>query len=189
MSYLNPHTHKLDGQPTVVTICGSTRFRAEMTAANRDLTLAGCIVLAPGVFGHDGDEITEQQKVDLDRLHFQKIDMADAVFVVNPGGYIGESTRREIVYARRQGKRITALVALDDEADEPTSAARFGLIVDSDNGAHVRFRLFAAAGGEYLGGCGALVMGVDEFAAFRKLLEPMLANRPDQATGSTRGNR
>lgn len=119
MSYLNPHTHKLDGQPTVVTICGSTRFRAEMTAANRDLTLAGCIVLAPGVFGHDGDEMTEQQKVDLDRLHFQKIDMADAVFVVNPGGYIGESTRREIVYARRQGKRITALVALDDETHAP----------------------------------------------------------------------
>jgi dienelactone hydrolase len=98
-------------RPTIVTICGSTRFRAEMTVANRELTLAGHIVLAPGVFGHDGDEMTEQQKDDLDRLHLQKIDMADEVYVVNPGKYVGQSTRREIEYARRNGKRVTWLVA------------------------------------------------------------------------------
>ena len=55
--------------PTIVVICGSTRFRREITAANRGLTLAGHIVLAPGVFGHDGDEVTEQQKCQLDELH------------------------------------------------------------------------------------------------------------------------
>lgn len=116
MNYLNPHTHKLDNQPSVVTICGSTRFRTEMAAANRELTLAGHIILAPGVFAHDGDEITEDQKVALDALHFRKIDMADEVLVVNPGGYVGESTRREIAYAHRTGKPVRYLV-------EPASAS------------------------------------------------------------------
>lgn len=92
--------------PHVVCICGSTRFRQQMAEANRKQTLAGRIVLAPGVFGHDGDEMTEEQKVALDRLHFEKIDLADSVLVVNPGGYIGESTRREIDYAQRVGKPV-----------------------------------------------------------------------------------
>lgn len=111
VSYLNPHTHKLDNQPpAIATICGSTRFRAEMATANRELTLAGYIVLAPGVFGHDGDEMTEAQKVALDELHLRKIDLAEMVYVVNPGGYVGESTRREIAYAVHAGKRVLFLV-------------------------------------------------------------------------------
>lgn len=90
----------------IACICGSTRFRQEMALLNRELTLKGWIVVAPGVFAHDGDEITEKQKIDLDRLHFDKIDLASAVFVVNPGGYIGESTKREIEYAKKQRKSI-----------------------------------------------------------------------------------
>lgn len=92
--------------PKIVTICGSTRFRSEIAEANRLLTLAGYVVLAPGVFAHDGDEITEEQKQALDALHLRKIDLARWVYVVNPGGYIGESTRREIAYARRTGKGV-----------------------------------------------------------------------------------
>ena len=111
MSYLNPHTHDLDNQdPKIVTICGSTRFRTEIAEANRMLTLAGHMVLAPGVFAHDGDEITDEQKAALDKLHFMKIDLARWIYVVNPGGYIGESTRREIEYARATGKGVLALV-------------------------------------------------------------------------------
>ncbi|MET0415800.1 MAG: hypothetical protein ABW022_07245 [Actinoplanes sp.] len=110
MSYLNPHTHNRDShRPLVVTICGSTRFRQEMADANRRLTLAGHIVLAPGVFQHDGDEITEEQKAELDDLHFAKIRMSDGVYVCNVDGYIGASTRREIEYARQLGKLITHL--------------------------------------------------------------------------------
>jgi hypothetical protein len=90
----------------IVAICGSTRFRAEINEANRVMTLNGRIVLAPGVFAHDGDAITEEQKTALDRLHLQKIDLADEVLVVNPGGYIGDSTRREIEYAQRSGKPV-----------------------------------------------------------------------------------
>jgi len=96
--------------PKIVTICGSTKFRAEIAEANRMLTLAGYVVLAPGVFAHDGDEITDEQKIALDALHLRKIDLAMWVYVVNPGGYIGESTRKEIAYARKTRKGVLCLV-------------------------------------------------------------------------------
>lgn len=91
-------------RPEIVCICGSTRFVDEMRAVNRDLTFAGVIVVAPG----EADElITDKQKTALDALHLRKIDLADRVLVVNPGGYIGESTSREIDYAHTIGKPIT----------------------------------------------------------------------------------
>uniref|UniRef100_A0A6M3KXA9 DUF4406 domain-containing protein n=2 Tax=viral metagenome TaxID=1070528 RepID=A0A6M3KXA9_9ZZZZ len=92
--------------PIVVCLCGSTRFRDEFSEANRAATLAGKIVLAPGVFGHASDPLTDEDKTRLDELHFRKIDMSDEVQVVNPGGYIGDSTRREIEYATRTGKPV-----------------------------------------------------------------------------------
>src|SRR2546426_5576509 len=90
----------------VVTICGSTRFRADLARVNRELTLAGYIVLAPGVFVHDGDQVSDADKARLDRLHLAKIDLAAWVYVVNPGGYVGDSTRREIEYATATGKAV-----------------------------------------------------------------------------------
>lgn len=91
-------------RPEIVCICGSTRFVDEMRAANRDLTLAGVIVVAPGEV--DGP-ISGDQKSGLDALHLRKIDLADRVLVVNPGGYVGDSTRREIAYARTTGKPVS----------------------------------------------------------------------------------
>ncbi|SDJ81885.1 hypothetical protein SAMN05428985_101597 [Nocardioides sp. YR527] len=91
-------------RPEIVCICGSVRFADEMRAANRDLTLAGVIVVAPGEA--DG-LITEEQKTALGTLHLRKIDLADRVLVVNPGGYVGESTRREIAHARATGKPVS----------------------------------------------------------------------------------
>jgi dienelactone hydrolase len=111
MGYPDFRTH---GLPHIICICGSTRFRTEIATANRELTLAGYIVLAPGVFAHDGDTITDTQKADLDRLHFQKIDMAGSVYIVNPGGYVGESTAREIAYARSQDKPVRFLEAVGE---------------------------------------------------------------------------
>jgi hypothetical protein len=91
-------------RPEIVCICGSIRFADEMRAANRELTFAGVIVVAPG----EADEvITAEQKRTLDALHLRKIDLADRVLIVNPGGYIGESTRREIAYAHATGKPIS----------------------------------------------------------------------------------
>lgn len=117
MGYLNPHTHQLDTvPPRIICICGSTRFRTEIAEANQKLTLAGYIVLAPGVFAHDGDAITDEQKADLDDLHFAKIRLAGSIYVVNPGGYVGESTAREIAYARALDKPVLSLVELAEVA-------------------------------------------------------------------------
>jgi hypothetical protein len=91
-------------RPEIVCICGSARFLNEMRAANRQLTFAGVIVVAPGEA--DG-AVTDEQKTVLDALHLRKIDLADRVLVVNPGGYIGESTHREIAYARDAGKPVS----------------------------------------------------------------------------------
>lgn len=90
-------------RPDIVCICGSTRFVDEMRAANRDLTFAGVIVLAPAEA--DGP-VTDEQKTALDALHLRKIDLADRVLVVNPGGYVGESTSREIAHAHATGKPV-----------------------------------------------------------------------------------
>ena len=99
-------------RPEIVCICGSTRFMVEMLAANRDLTFAGAIVVAPGVVGRPEDcqadeKITDEQKTALAALHLRKIDLADRVLVVNPGGYIGDSTSREIAYAHATGKPVS----------------------------------------------------------------------------------
>lgn len=84
-------------RPEIVCICGSMRFADDLRRAHRDLTLSGLIALMPGEI--DG-EVTSDQKAMLDALHLRNIDLADRVLVVNPGGYIGESTRSEIAYAR-----------------------------------------------------------------------------------------
>ncbi|MBP5799406.1 MAG: hypothetical protein J6W43_05810 [Prevotella sp.] len=92
----------------VITLCGSTRFKDEFLEAQKRLTLEGNVVISVGLFGHSGDDEvwTEGVKDMLDRQHLAKIDLADEIFVVNVGGYIGESTRREIAYAEFKGKTI-----------------------------------------------------------------------------------
>ena len=95
----------------VITLCGSTRFKDEFLEAQKRLTLEGNIVISVGLFGHSGDDEvwTEGVKDMLDRQHLAKIDLADEIFVINVGGYIGESTRREIAYAEFKGKSISYL--------------------------------------------------------------------------------
>lgn len=90
----------------VITLCGSTKFKEEFERANRELTLAGNIVISVGCFGHSGDVFTEEQKVMLDELHRRKIDMSDAIYVINKDNYIGSSTKAEIEYAKSHGKEI-----------------------------------------------------------------------------------
>ena len=70
------------------------------------LTLEGYIVISVGLFGHSGDEEVWKPgtKEMLDDMHLRKIDMADEIFVINVGGYIGESTKREIARTIRNEK-------------------------------------------------------------------------------------
>ncbi len=95
----------------VITLCGSTRFKDEFLEAQKRLTLEGNVVITVGLFGHSGDDVvwTEGVKDMLDRQHLAKIDLADEIFVINVGGYIGDSTRREIAYAEYKGKTISYL--------------------------------------------------------------------------------
>ena len=103
------------GKFKVITLCGSTKFKDEYMKAQKDLTLKGNIVISVGLFGHSGDDEvwTEGTKEMLDNMHKRKIDMADEIFVINVGGYIGESTRSEIEYAIRNGKKVNYLEPIE----------------------------------------------------------------------------
>lgn len=103
-------------RPTIVCLCGSTRFYAAYQEANFRETMAGKIVLSVGFFPHavremhgEGVGITPEQKEALDTLHMRKIDLADEILVINVGGYTGDSTKREIAYAESLGKRVRYL--------------------------------------------------------------------------------
>lgn len=103
------HSVKHPGSaPTVVVICGSTRFHREMHRVTLWETLQGRIVLVVGTDDKSDDElgITPEQKECLEALHRHKIDMAAEVLIVNPGGYIGESTAKEIDYATSHHKVV-----------------------------------------------------------------------------------
>ena len=96
----------------VITLCGSTKFKDEFLKVQKELTLAGNIVISVGLFGHSGDtEVwTECTKEMLDDMHKKRIDMADEIFVINVGGYIGNSTKSEIEYAEAHNKKVNYLV-------------------------------------------------------------------------------
>ncbi len=96
------------GKYKIVTLCGSTKFRDEFLAVQKRLTLEGNIVISVGLFGHSGDEEvwSETTKEMLDDMHLRKIDLADEIFIINKEGYIGNSTRKEIEYANKNGKGI-----------------------------------------------------------------------------------
>ncbi len=102
------------GKYPVITLCGSTRFKEQFLEAQKRLTLEGNIVISVGLFGHSGDDEvwTDGTKQMLDDMHKRKIDIADSIFVINVGGYIGDSTRSEIDYAKKHGKQILYLEAL-----------------------------------------------------------------------------
>ena len=104
------------GPYKVITLCGSTRFKDQFFEAQKRLTLEGNIVISVGLFGHSGDDEiwTEGTKEMLDDMHKRKIDMADEIFVINVGGYIGSSTRSEIEYAKAHGKAVKYLESVCD---------------------------------------------------------------------------
>lgn len=108
----------MQGQYKVITLCGSTRFKDEFLEVQKRLPLEGNIVISVGLFGHSGDSevwgnmdegTLTKTKAMLDDMHKRKIDMADEIYVINVRGYIGESTRSEIDYAIRHGKKVRYL--------------------------------------------------------------------------------
>jgi len=110
------------GNYKIVTLCGSTKFKKEFLEVQKKLTLLGYIVISVGLFGHSGDsEVWENMdegtltktKSMLDDMHKRKIDLSDMIYVINVGGYIGESTRSEIEYAICTGKEVRYLESVN----------------------------------------------------------------------------
>lgn len=115
-------------RPRIVCLCGSTRFWDAFQKANYNETMDGRIVLTVGHYPHNlrapsqgghGETVgcTHDQKIALDILHKQKIDIADEILVLNVDGYVGESTRSEIDHAIATGKPVRWLEALSEHSD------------------------------------------------------------------------
>ena len=93
-----------------ITLCGSIKFKDEFIKVQEELTLKGNIVLTPNFFNSlKKEDIDKKTKEMLDEMHKQKIDMSDAILVINTNGYIGDSTKSEIDYAKAQNKEILYL--------------------------------------------------------------------------------
>lgn len=101
----------------VVTLCGSTKFKDDFMKMSKILTLQGYICILPGVFGHSGDNeaMNSDTKKMLDDMHKRKIDMSNGICVINKNGYIGDSTKSEIEYAKSMEKWITYMETPKDE--------------------------------------------------------------------------
>ena len=104
-----------EGEAKVITLCGSTKFEAEFAEVNQRLTMEGCVVISLGMFSlpdlpdYDWTADSSDLRGRLGGVHFQKIRMADEVYIVDPGGYVGESTRREFAYAESLGTPVRYL--------------------------------------------------------------------------------
>lgn len=88
------------------TICGSMRYEKEMQEIAYYLETQKGYNILQCVYVVDGIEPTPEDLKALERAHYQKINISDGIYVLNIGGYIGESVRKEIAYAQQHGKEI-----------------------------------------------------------------------------------
>ncbi len=89
----------------VITICGSLKFKDQMLQISEQLTLEGACVLTP-VFNIAKSPLTGEELKNLKEAHFKRIELSDAIYVVNVDNYIGTSTANEIEHAKKLGKEI-----------------------------------------------------------------------------------
>lgn len=103
----------------IITVCGSSRFKKEILEVARNLSLQGNTVLVPTVFHHmEEEELPLEVLIQLDNSHKEKIELSDAIFVVNVNKYIGESTFGEIDWAQRKKKQVYFLEPMEEEKKE-----------------------------------------------------------------------
>ncbi len=93
----------------IVTLCGSMKFQKQMESIAESLELTEKYIVIQCIYPSDDRPLTDEEISTLGELHYRKIEISDAIYVVNVGGYIGESTQREIEYARSLGKEIMFL--------------------------------------------------------------------------------
>ena len=90
----------------IVTLCGSLKFQKEMMTVAEKMALDGYCILTPVYPVSENMEKTKEQLIKLKEAHFKRIELSDAILVVNINNYIGESTKLEIDYAKKLGKEI-----------------------------------------------------------------------------------
>lgn len=91
----------------VITLCGSARFKDEFTKQEQILSLKGYIVLSPIFFDKEIQTKLERSKLEMLKLmHYKRIELADEILVINKYGYIGDSTKKEIDFAKKLNKII-----------------------------------------------------------------------------------
>ena len=93
----------------IITICGSLKFMQQMIEIAEKLELEGNCVLSVVYPTKNKEDYTADEIEILGKMHRTKIDISDAIYVVNVGGYIGTSTKNEIEYAKQKGKEIIYL--------------------------------------------------------------------------------
>lgn len=100
--------------PTIITLCGSTKFKEAYQFMNAFLTMKGHLVFSVAMWSHadkDGWEPSPHQKLHLDRVHFSKILVSSEIIVLDVNNYIGTSTMAEIQWARLHGITVKYLLA------------------------------------------------------------------------------
>lgn len=117
----NPEWDNYSGRPRVVTLCGSTKFKKAYEEAQLQETLSGKIVLTVGGYLHSDERTrelmaTNNNKARVDELHLRKIDLSDEILVLNVDNYVGDSTKREIAYAKDRGVRVRWLFPPKEES-------------------------------------------------------------------------
>ena len=90
----------------IITLCGSLKFKKEMMIIAEKMALEGNCILTPIYPTLKNIERTKEQLIKLKETHFRKIELSDAILVINVNNYIGESTNLEIDYAKKLGKEI-----------------------------------------------------------------------------------
>lgn len=123
-------------RPVIVCLCGSTRFKSAWYDATKRLTHLGIITLGVGDLDPNHPDanvpVSPDLKVMLDDLHKRKIDLADGVYVLNVGGYVGDSTRSEVLYAHNRGKTVRWL----EPFNAPPDLAHIGDSLSDGPGVH-----------------------------------------------------
>ena len=90
----------------IVTLCGSLKFQKEMMTVAEKMAFEGYCVLTTVYQVWENMERTKEQLINLKEAHFKRIELSDAILVVNINNYIGDSTKLEIDYAKKLGKKI-----------------------------------------------------------------------------------
>lgn len=112
---LNEESFNEEKDAKVITICGSLKFRDKLMEVSERLELEGnCVISVIYSTSDDKDSLSEEEMATIIKLHKQKIRMCDAIYVVNVGGYIGDSVKKEIAYAKSLNKEIMYLEDIDN---------------------------------------------------------------------------